>query len=102
MASANEFSELDLINKMYEENIDEDRHFDESLINKRRSKMKVFKKGDYVYYVNSPGDTYPTQIYAIGRSGRRTNSVLIELQTFRSNMKYKRWVNVARVRLQDE
>ena len=30
-----EFSELDLINRMYEEDIDFDRHFDETLINKK-------------------------------------------------------------------
>jgi hypothetical protein len=64
--------------------------------------MSSFKKGDYVYYVNFNGDTYPTQIYAVGRSGRRTNSVLVELKTFKSEIKYKRWVGVARVRLQEE
>ena len=37
----NEFSELDMINRMYEENIDNDRHFDEILINKGRHKMIV-------------------------------------------------------------
>ncbi|KKL52210.1 hypothetical protein LCGC14_2287820, partial [marine sediment metagenome] len=36
----NEFSELDLINRMYEENVDEDRYFDETLVNRRRHKMK--------------------------------------------------------------
>ncbi len=96
----NEFSELDFINKMYEEDIDEDRHFDETLIDKRRGQVK-FKKGDYVYYVNFKGDTYPTRIVAVGKSGRRTNSVFIELKTFKSNISYKRWVSIARVRLQE-
>ena len=59
-----------------------------------------YKKGDYVYYVNYNGDTYPTRIYAVGRSGRRTNSVLVKLKTFKSDIEYKRWVSVSRVRLQ--
>ncbi len=97
----NEFSELDFINKMYEEDIDFDRHFDETLIEKKRYPVK-YKKGDYVYYVNFHNDTYPTQIYAVGKNGRRKNSVLVELQTFNSDIKYKRWVNIAKVRLQEE
>ena len=49
----NEFSELEMINRMYEENIDDDRHFDETLINKMRRNMKTsdFKKGDKVKYI---------------------------------------------------
>ncbi len=95
-----EFSEFDLINRMYEEDIDFDRHFDETLIEKKRLPMK-FKKGDYVYYVNFDGDTYPTRIIAVGRGLGRTNSVLIEIKTFKSNISRNRWVSKARVRLQE-
>ena len=97
------FQELDSINSRAEEQefINEDRHFDETLVNKRRCKVE-FKKGDYVYYVKLSGDTYPTQIIKVGRSGRLINRVLIELQTFKSDRFYKRWVNKSRVRLQDE
>ena len=61
----------------------------------------IYKKGDYVYYVNFSGDTYPTRILAVGKTGRRKNSVLITLKTFKSDREHKRWVNVARIRLQD-
>ena len=38
----NEFSELDYINRMYEDDIDCDRHFDETLVEKkRRSNMII-------------------------------------------------------------
>ena len=59
-----------------------------------------FKKGNYVYYVNLSGDTYPTKIIAVGSSGQRKNSVLITLKTFKSNVEYRRWVNICRIELQ--
>ena len=49
----NEIMELSLINRLDQEGIDDDRFFDEVLINKRRFNVKIsdFKKGDKVKYI---------------------------------------------------
>lgn len=60
-----------------------------------------YKKGDYIYYVNFAGDTYPTRIEAVGKTGRRINSVLIKLRTFKSDIEYRRWVSTSRIELQN-
>ncbi len=70
--------------------------------------MKEFKKGDYVYYVNRDGDTYPTKIYKVGRSGRFAHSVLVDvpgwkgvdIKAVRYGYEYRRWVHRRHVRLQ--
>ncbi len=95
-----EFSELDLINGMYEEDINDDRHFDETLIEKKRYSMKL-KKGDYVYYFNRAGDTYPTQIYAVGQVGVRAGKFLVGTMNFTDGIERKRWVGGSRIELQN-
>ena len=54
----NEPLELDLINDVYEEDIDDDRHFDETLIEKRSHKMKyyiiLFKDGALNVFLRKP------------------------------------------------
>ncbi len=96
----NESLELDLINARYQENVDDDRHFDETLIEKRRCPVK-FKKGDFVYYVNFHGDTYPTRIYAVGQVGMRARKFLVGTMNYADGVQRKRWVSGSRIELQD-